>query len=55
MSNEYKDWLADRNYEDGSYNTAKSIYYWIKMQFPDVHERNLILDYIYNFYMNTVP
>lgn len=51
MSNEYKDWLADKNYEDGSYDTAKSIYYWIKMQFPDIHERNLILDYIYNFYM----
>lgn len=40
MSNEYKDWLADRNYEDGSYNTAKSIYYWIKMQFPDTKGRN---------------
>lgn len=43
--------LNDKNYEDGSYDTAKSIYYWIKMQFPDIHERNLILDYIYNFYM----
>ena len=51
MSNENKDWLNDRDYEDGSYDTAKSIYYWIKMQLPDIHERNLILDYIYNFYM----
>ena len=29
MSNEYKDWLADREWEKGSYATAKQIYNYV--------------------------
>ena len=33
MSNEYKDWLADRSYEDGIYNAASDIYDFAKQVF----------------------
>lgn len=33
MSNEYKDWLADRSYEDGIYIAASDIYEFAKQVF----------------------